>query len=129
MIWRVAALMGTARPSPTPATAVLTPTTSPLPVASAPPELPGFSAASVWMTLSMMRLVERVRAGSERPSADTTPAVTEPAKPFGLPMATTSWPTRSPSASPRRAGSRSRASARRTARYESGSAPTVSNEN
>ena len=88
-----------------PATAVLTPTTSPLPVTSAPPELPGFSAASVWMTLSMMRPVRRVRAGSERPSADTTPAVTEPAKPCGLPIATTSWPTRRRSASPSGAGS------------------------
>ena len=44
------------------------------------------------------------RTGSERPSAETTPAVTEPAKPCGFPMATTSWPTRSVSASPRTAG-------------------------
>ena len=44
------------------------------------------------------------RAGSERPSADTTPAVTEPAKPCGLPIATTSWPTRSAAASPSSAG-------------------------
>src|SRR3954447_5666615 len=40
-------------------------------------------------------------------------------------MATTSWPTRSALASPRRAGVRSRASARRTARSESGSRPTT----
>ena len=42
--------------------------------------------------------------GSERPRAETTPAVTEPAKPCGLPIATTSWPTRSRSASPSSAG-------------------------
>ena len=53
MIWRVAALIGTARPSPTPATAVLIPTTRAELSTSAPPELPGFSAASVWITLSM----------------------------------------------------------------------------
>ena len=46
----------------------------------------------------------RSAVGSERPSAETTPAVTEPAKPFGLPIATTSWPTRSRSASPSSAG-------------------------
>src|SRR3954447_2632547 len=126
---RVAVLIGTARPRPTPATAVLTPTTSPRPVTSAPPELPGLRAASVWMTLSMMRVAARLRAGSERPSADTTPAVTEPAKPLGLPIATTSWPTRSASASPSVAGIRSRASARSTARSDNGSAPTISNEN
>jgi hypothetical protein len=65
------------------------------------------------------------RAGSERPSADTTPAVTEPANPCGLPIATTSWPTRRLAASPRSAGVRSVASARRSARSDSGSAPTT----
>ena len=78
-IRRVAALTGTARPSPIPATAVLMPTTRPRPSTSAPPELPGLSAASVWMTSSMMRVAPPARAGSERPSAETTPAVTEPA--------------------------------------------------
>ena len=92
MIRRVAPLIGTASPSPTPATAVLTPTTRPRPSPSAPPELPGFSAASVWITLSTMRPAPRGPTGSERPSADTTPAVTDPAKPYGLPIATTSWP-------------------------------------
>ena len=52
-IRRVVALIGIARPSPTPATAVLIPTTRPLPSTSAPPELPGFSAASVWITSSI----------------------------------------------------------------------------
>ena len=92
---RVVALIGTASPSPTPATAVLMPTTRPRPSTSAPPELPGFSAASVWMTSSTTRAAAPARVGSERPSAETTPAVTEPAKPCGLPIATTSWPTRS----------------------------------
>ena len=85
--------------------AVFTPMTSPRELTSGPPELPGFSAASVWMMLSMSRPdCER----SERPSALTTPAVTEYWKPYGLPMAMASWPTRiaceSPSA--RRASDR-----------------------
>src|SRR4051794_25250597 len=75
---RVVALIGTARPRPMPATAVLMPTRKPRPSTSAPPELPGLSAASVWMTSSMMRVAPPERAGSERPSAETTPAVTEP---------------------------------------------------
>ena len=93
-IRRVAELIGTASPRPMPATAVLMPTTRARLSASAPPELPGFRAASVWITLSTMRTVAPERVGSERPSAETTPAVTEPAKPFGLPIATTSCPTR-----------------------------------
>ena len=40
---------------------------------SGPPEFPGLSAASVWITLSISR-PERVR--NERPRALTTPAVT-----------------------------------------------------
>jgi hypothetical protein len=56
-----------------PMIAVLMPTTSPAAVTSGPPEFPGLSAASVWMTLSISR-PERVR--KERPSALTTPAVT-----------------------------------------------------
>ena len=83
-----------------PATAVLMPTTRPRESASAPPELPGLSAASVWITSSISRAVLRPRAGMLRPSALTTPAVTEPARPSGLPTATTSEPTRSVSASP-----------------------------
>src|SRR6266511_1163635 len=55
MIRLVTSSMGTARPSPMPATAVFTPTTRPDPSASAPPEFPGFSAASVWITLSTTR--------------------------------------------------------------------------
>ena len=48
-----------------PATAVLMPTTRPRPSTSAPPELPGFSAASVWITSSTMRAA-RARAGRQR---------------------------------------------------------------
>ncbi len=53
--------------------AVLTPITSPREFTSGPPELPGLSAASVWITSSMLR---PERDCSERPSALTTPAVT-----------------------------------------------------
>ena len=56
MIVRVAASIGTASPRPMPATAVLMPMTRPRTSASAPPELPGLRAASVWMTFSTSRL-------------------------------------------------------------------------
>ena len=82
----VVPLTGTARPRPIPASAVLTPTSRACESTSAPPEFPGFNAASVWITFSTTRPPE----GSERPSAETTPAVTEPAKPCGFPTATTS---------------------------------------
>ena len=53
--------------------AVLTPMTAPRESTSGPPELPGLSAASVWMMLSISRPdCER----SVRPRALTTPAVT-----------------------------------------------------
>ena len=126
MIFLVVSLIGTASPRPTPATAVLIPTTWPCPSASAPPELPGLRAASVWITFSTIRPAARERTGSERPSADTTPAVTEPAKPCGFPIATTSCPTRRFSASPSTPGVKSVPSARSTARSESGSVPTTS---
>ena len=90
MIRRLVSFIGTARPSPQPATAVLMPTTRDDESASAPPELPGLSAASVWMTSSTTRAVRPSRVGSDRPSPLTTPAVTEPARPSGLPTATTS---------------------------------------
>ena len=82
MILCVVSLIGTASPRPTPATAVLTPTIRPRPSASAPPLLPGLSAASVWITSSTTR---PDFVGSERPSPDTMPAVTLPARPSGLP--------------------------------------------
>src|SRR4051812_40054614 len=126
MIRRVVSLIGTASPRPHPATAVLMPTTRQEESASAPPELPGLSAASVWMTSSTTRAVRPSRVGSERPRPLTTPAVTDPARPSGLPTATTSWPTRSAPASPRTAGSGVAVRARTTARSERGSAPTTS---
>src|ERR1700750_527302 len=67
--------------------AVLIPITSAADDTSGPPELPGLSAASVWITSSMVRpLAERI----ERPSADTTPDVTVDSNPKGLPRALTS---------------------------------------
>jgi hypothetical protein len=56
MIRWVVALIGTASPRPIPATAVLSPTSRPRQSTSAPPELPGLSAASVWMTFSTTRV-------------------------------------------------------------------------
>jgi len=53
--------------------AVLTPITSPCELTSGPPELPGLSAASVWITSSISRPVTDRRL---RPSALTTPVVT-----------------------------------------------------
>ena len=93
----VVAFTGTASPRPTPARAVLTPTSRAFASTSAPPEFPGLRAASVWITFSTILPTE----GRERPRALTTPEVTEPARPCGLPTATTSWPTRSLSALPR----------------------------
>ena len=70
-------------------TAVLTPITRAAPSSSGPPELPGLSATSVWITSSIIR---PPRAGRLRPSALTMPAVTVKSKPSGLPTATASWP-------------------------------------
>jgi hypothetical protein len=94
--------MPTAKQMPWPPAimAVLMPTTRPAPSTSGPPELPGFSGASVCTTLSMRR---PERARSVRPSALTMPAVTVHWKPKGLPMATTICPTRSLAEEPSRA--------------------------
>ncbi len=101
-------------------TAVLTPITSPAEEASAPPELPGFSAASVWITSSIGR---PDRLASVRPSAETTPAVTVAWKPNGAPIATAIWPCRSRALSPSRAAVSPSASARSTATSVSASLP------
>ena len=114
---------------PGPTTAVLMPMTRPELSASAPPELPGCRAASVWITFSTSLVTDPALVGSERPRALTTPAVTDPAKPSGLPIATTSWPTFSRDASPSWAGVREAAAALRTARSDSGSVPTISMPN
>ena len=65
----------------------LMPTTSPRVLNSGPPELPGFTATSVWMNGT------NPSSGSERPLALTTPAVTEFSKPNGEPIASTQSPT------------------------------------
>ena len=103
--------------------AVFTPITSPRESTSGPPELPGLSDASVWITLSISR-PDFPR--SERPSALTTPAVTVLWKPSGLPSAIASWPATTRCESPSVAGVRSLASMRTTARSLSGSSPTRS---
>ena len=46
--------------------AVFTPTTAPVLVTSGPPELPGLSAASVWITCSIKRPVARAQRPPER---------------------------------------------------------------
>ena len=67
-------------------------------------------------------LTERI----ERPSADTTPAVTVDSNPSGLPIATTSWPRRRFFELPSAAKCRFReASARSSARSVSGSTPST----
>ena len=74
-------LLGTAKPMPRlpcwPVLPVeiceLTPITSPRASSSGPPELPWFSAASVWMACSIWKLFGAV---SGRSSALTIPAVT-----------------------------------------------------
>ena len=68
-------LIGTAKlmPRPPGTMAVLIPTTAATVVTSGPPELPGLSAASVWMMFSICR---PVLARIVRPVALTTPAVT-----------------------------------------------------
>ena len=47
-------------------TAVFTPMTSPALVTSGPPELPGFSEASVWMMSSISRPVARAATARAR---------------------------------------------------------------
>src|SRR5260221_3093367 len=106
MISLVVALMGTARPRPKPATAVLIPTNRARLSASAPPELPGLRAASVWMTLSTIRWVVPSLVGRLLPRALTTPAGTVPADPLAFPIADTPSPTRTPLAVPLTAGTR-----------------------
>src|SRR5437016_14303444 len=73
--------------------AVLMPITPADDDTSGPPELPGLRAASDWITSSMVRpLTERI----DRPSPDTTPAVTVDRNPTGLEIAPTRCPRRRP---------------------------------
>ena len=64
--------------------AVLMPTTLPAMSISAPPELPGLMAASVWMNTCASERPTSVRA-----SAETMPLVTVWPTPNGLPIAST----------------------------------------
>src|SRR5262245_10302757 len=103
-------------------TAVLMPITSPRDDTSGPPELPGLSAASVWIRSSIMRPVV---ARNERPSAGMPPTGTGAPRPGGLPMALASCPRRSPFELPSSAKASERAaSARSSARSVSGSMPS-----
>ena len=75
--------------------AELTPTSSPFMLTSAPPELPGLIAASVWIASStVFWFCASPPAATGRLSALTMPVVTVPSRPSGEPIATTSWPTR-----------------------------------
>ena len=74
--------------------AVLMPTRSPFMSTSAPPELPGLMAASVWMKKPRSVMPTWVRA-----TAETMPLVTVWPTPKGLPMASTRSPTSMPSES------------------------------
>ena len=76
--------------------AVLMPTTAPSMSTSAPPELPGLMAASVWMKKPESLMPRLVRA-----SAETMPLVTVWPTPNGLPTASTRSPTSSASESPK----------------------------
>ena len=99
--------------------AVLMPMRLPAPSISAPPELPGLIAASVWMKFSKVLMPSPVR-----PSAETMPLVTVWLKPNGLPIASTTSPTRSVSDEPKVMAGRFSESTRSTARSVSGSLPT-----
>ena len=82
----------------------LMPITSPRRLNSGPPELPGFTAASVWMNGTYES------PGSDRYLALTMPEVTVFSKPYGWPMATTHSPIRVFSGSPTGTTGRSLAS-------------------
>src|SRR5215207_629714 len=132
-------------PAPAPpaseAIAVLMPMTSPSVSMSAPPELPGLMAASVWMA-SMTASVAPLGSSPwspkgessgvscsviDRLSALTMPALTEPSRPRGLPMASTVSPTCRSALLPRVASVRPLTScAWMTARSVAGSRPRIS---
>ena len=109
--------------------AELTPTSSPFMLTSAPPELPGLIAASVWMASStVFWLPASPAVDTGRLSALTMPVVTVPSRPSGEPIATTSWPTRRLAEDPRVIGVRPDTPwARTTAMSLAGSAPTTVN--
>ena len=100
--------------------AVLMPTRLPPASTSAPPELPGLIAASVWMKFSKVLMPRPVR-----PSALMMPMVTVWPTPNGLPIASTTSPTLSASEEPKVMAGRFSAFTRSTARSVSGSLPTT----
>ncbi len=90
-------LIGMANPiEPLRAAIVLTPTTFPPMSTRGPPELPGFTAASVWMKSN-----PGADAWSGAPFRLTIPSDTVCSSPNGWPSASTSSPTASRSESPR----------------------------
>ena len=95
------------------------PTTSPSRLKSGPPELPGFTATSVWMKLTK----RDSWPPSPRPVELTTPAVTLFSKPNGEPIANTHSPGRSFFGSPRRTEGNPLASMRSTATSVASSRP------
>jgi hypothetical protein len=99
------------------------PITRPEASSSGPPELPGFSAASVWITFSIVNPLGAVR---RRCSAETTPVVSVRSSPNGLPIATVGSPTSTVSESPSWSGFNSSplGSTRSRARSVSGSLPS-----
>ena len=74
--------------------AVLMPTTSPARRHQRPAGVAGIERGVGLDDVVDQPAAEAAR--SERPSADTTPAVTVDSKPSGLPIATTSWPRLQP---------------------------------
>ncbi len=109
--------------------AELIPTSSPFMFTSAPPELPGLIAASVWIASSTVFWLRRSPpAATGRFSALTMPTVTVPSSPSGEPIATTSCPTRRSADEPSAIGVRSDTpSAFTTAMSLEGSVPITLN--
>src|SRR5271169_2109887 len=85
---------GMANPSPCePFTmAVVSPIICPLALKSGPPELPGLMGALNWITSAIEKL-PAVTSVIVLPSWLTTPTVSEPDRPNGLPIAATGFPT------------------------------------
>ena len=94
--------------------AVLIPINSPFVFTNAPPELPGFTAASVWINASIAYLSSS-RILILRAFAETIPAVTVDSKLKGLPIAKTHSPTRILSELPKRTADKPAASIFNTA--------------
>ena len=80
-------------PEATVAIALLMPMTSPAPLTSAPPELPGLIAASVWMASMTVASSWVEPVATARPVALMIPSVTVLDSPSGAPIATAMSPT------------------------------------